>query len=97
MAAWGFDAGSGTTAADQSGNNNTGTLSNATWSTTGKYGNALSFNGSNAYVSVPDSNSLDLTTGMTIEGWVRPASGVDWQTLIVKERPGNLVYGLVLQ
>ena len=45
VGAWGFDAGSGTTAADQSGNNNTGTLSNATWSTTGKYGNALSFNG----------------------------------------------------
>ena len=30
---------------------------------------------------VPDSNSLDLTTGMTLEGWVRPtALGNDWQT-----------------
>ena len=75
VGAWGFDAGSGTTTADQSGNGNTGSLSGATWSTTGKYGNALSFNGTNAYVSVPDSNSLDLTTGMTLEGWVRPASG----------------------
>ena len=37
--------------------------------------NALSFNGTNASVSVPDSNSLDLTTGMTLEGWVRPAAG----------------------
>ena len=94
VAAWGFDTGSGTTAADQSGNGNTGTLSSATWSTTGKYGSALSFNGGNAYVNVPDSNSLDLTTGMTIEGWVRPASGGGWQTLLVKERPGELVYGL---
>ena len=32
VAAYGFDAGSGTTAVDQSGNGNTGTLSNATWS-----------------------------------------------------------------
>ena len=57
------------------GNGNAGTLSSTTWSTTGKYGGALSFNGGNAYVSVPDSNSLDLTTGMTLEGWVKPTSG----------------------
>ena len=94
VAAYGFDAGSGTTAVDQSGNGNTGTLSNATWAAGGKFGSALSFNGTNAAVAVPDANSLDLTTGMTIEGWVKPASGGGWQTLIVKEQPGNLVYGL---
>ena len=43
---------------------------------------------------MPDANSLDLTTGMTLEGWVRPARGGDLQTLLVKERPGDLVYGL---
>ena len=53
VAAYGFDEGSGTTTADQSGNGNTGTLSNATWSTAGKFGNALSFNGTNAWVTVP--------------------------------------------
>jgi len=94
VAAWGFDEGSGTTTADQAGNGNNGTLSSATWSTTGKFGNALSFNGTNASVTVPDSNSLDLTTGMTLEGWVRPTVSNDWQTLIVKERPSELVYGL---
>jgi fibronectin type 3 domain-containing protein len=95
VGAWGFDEGSGTGAADKSGNNNNGTLSNATWSTTGKYGNALSFNGSNAFVSVPDSNSLDVTTGVTVEGWVRPSGlGAGFQTLLVKEQPGNLVFGL---
>jgi fibronectin type 3 domain-containing protein len=96
VAAYGFDGGGGTTAADQSGNGNTGTLSNATWagSTAGKFGNALSFNGSNASVSVPDSNSLDLTTGMTIEGWVKPNTVGGFRTMIVKERPGDLVYGI---
>ena len=93
VGAWGFDEGSGTTTADKSGSGNNGTLSNATWSTLGKFGNALSFNGTNSFVSVADSNSLDVTTGVTIEGWVRPSVGAGWQTLLVKERPGNIVYG----
>ena len=94
VAAYGFDAGSGTTAADQSGNGNTGTIANATWATIGKFGKALSFNGTNAAVTVPDSSSLDLTTGMTLEAWVNPNPGGDFRTLVVKERPGDLVYGL---
>jgi fibronectin type 3 domain-containing protein len=95
VGAWAFEEGSSTSVADQSGNNNTGTITNATWSTSGKFGKALSFNGSNAYVSVASSSSLSLTTGMTIEGWVNPASsGGGFRTLVVKERPGDLVYGL---
>ena len=45
VAAYGFDEGTGTTTADSSGNGNTGTLTNATWTTAGKFGKALSFNG----------------------------------------------------
>ncbi len=82
------------TTADKSGNGNTGTLSNATWSTTGKFGNALSFNGTNASVSVADSNSLDLTTGHDDRRLGPAGDGGGFQTLIVKERPGDLVYGL---
>lgn len=40
----------------------------------GKVGKAFSFNGTNGYVEVPDSNSLDLTTAMTIEAWINPTS-----------------------
>jgi len=96
VAAYSLNAGSGTTAADSSGNSNTGTLSNATWAgaSAGKYGNALSFNGTNARVNVNDSNSLDLTTGMTVEGWVKPTVVSSYRTLVVKERPGDLAYGL---
>ena len=94
VAAYGFDAGSGTTAADQSGNGNTGTIANATWATNGRFGKALYFNGTNAAVTVPDSSSLDLTSGMTLEGWVNPNAGGDFRTMVVKERPGDLVYGL---
>ncbi|MGI9111088.1 MAG: LamG-like jellyroll fold domain-containing protein, partial [Gaiellaceae bacterium] len=96
VAAYGFDGGSGATASDQSGNGNGGSLTNATWAgaAAGKFGNALSFNGTNASVTVADSSSLDLTTGMTIEGWVRPTTVTSFRTLLVKERPGGLVYGL---
>lgn len=37
-------------------------------------GNALNFDGANDYVSVPDANSLDLTTNYTIEAWIRPTA-----------------------
>src|SRR4051812_5787016 len=88
VAAYGFDEGSGTTTADQSGNGNTGALSNTLWSASGKYGNALSFNGSNARVNVNDSTSLHLTNGFTLEAWVRPNALNDWHTVVLKERTG---------
>ena len=76
VAAYGFDAGTGTAASDQSGHGHNGTITNATWAgaTAGRFGNALSFNGTNASVSVPDANVLDLTSGMTLEAWVRPTA-----------------------
>ena len=97
VGAWAFDETSGTTAADQSGANNVGTLSNATRVTTGKFNGALSFNGTNATVNVADSASLDLTTGMTLEAWVRPAVAGEWRTAVAKDQPGNLAYGLYSQ
>jgi hypothetical protein len=95
VAAYSFNAGTGTTALDSSGKGNTGTLANATWATGGKYGGALSFNGSSSWVTVPDASSLDLTTGMTLEAWVKPSAlGTIWRTVLFKEAPGGIVYSL---
>ncbi len=69
VAAYSFDEGAGTTATDSSGNNNTGNISNPLW-VAGKYGNAISFSSASTLVTVPDSPSLDLTSAMTLEGWV---------------------------
>ena len=67
VAAYAFNEGAGATVADLSGANNTGTIGGTgTWTATGKYGGALRFNGTNTRVTVPDSASLDLTTGMTV-------------------------------
>ena len=74
VAAYSFNEGSGTTVADASGTGNAGTIGTATWTTQGKFGNALSFNGTSARVTVPDASSLDLTTAMTLEAWVNPTA-----------------------
>jgi chitodextrinase len=95
VAAYSFDAGSGTTLADASGTGNTGTIAGATWSSAGKNGGALSFDGSGDMVTVAGSPSLDVNAAVTLEAWVRPTTlGGDWRTVLVKERPGHLNYAL---
>ena len=95
VGAWGFDETTGTTAVDASGRGNTGTLNGPAWNTAGKSGGALSFDGVNDWVTVADADVLDLTTGMTMEAWVRPtAIGSLWRTVMLKEQPGSLIYAL---
>jgi len=73
VASYGFDAGSGTTVADDSGTGNNGTISGATWTPNGKNGGALDFDGTNDSVSIPGTTStLAMTTGMTLSAWVKP-------------------------
>ena len=97
VAAYAFEEGSGTTIVDASGNDQNGTISGATWTSSGKYGYALAFNGSNSLVSIADSDLLDFTTDMTIEAWVYPTVTPNtWKTIILKEAPGFYVYALYL-
>src|SRR5262249_14960871 len=96
-AAYSFNQGSGTSATDASGNGHSGAISGATWSSQGKFGNALSFNGTSSWVTVADANDLDLTTGMTLEAWVFPtaaATATTWRNVIIKERTGGEIYNL---
>ena len=93
VAAYSFDGGTGTSLADLSGNSNGGTISGAAW-TTGHAGGALSFDGVNDIVNVPDSSSLDVTQ-VTVEAWVRPTSlGGQWRTVALKEKTGQMAYAL---
>ncbi|HLA71165.1 MAG TPA: Ig-like domain-containing protein [Steroidobacteraceae bacterium] len=95
VAAYSFDEGAGPTVTDRSGNGNNGTLVSGTaWSTTAKFGAAASFDGTNDRIDVADSNTLDLTAGMTLEAWVRPTANSSYRTIVLKEVPGELAYSL---
>ena len=85
VGAWSFDEGSGKTARDASGRNNDGALSGAAWTSSGRYGKALSFDGVNDWVTVADAASLDLSRAMTLEAWVRPDTTSGWRTVLLKE------------
>jgi len=55
-------------------------------------GNALSFDGVNDMATVADSNTLDLSTTMTLEAWVRPANSTGWRTVLLKENGTTMSY-----
>src|SRR5262249_7429141 len=85
MAAYGFNEGSGTVVTDLSGNGNNGTIGGATWTTSGMYGNALSFNGTNALGSINNSASLQFDSTLTLEAWVYPTTvSSAWRDVIYK-------------
>jgi len=72
---WKFDEGAGTTAADSSGNGNTGTLvNNPTW-TVGKVGNALAFTSAgNNYVNTANITQMNAAPQLTMAMWFRRAA-----------------------
>jgi hypothetical protein len=94
VAAYNFNEGTGTTLIDRSGRGHAGTLSGPTWTSAGRFGGALSFDGVNDRVNISDANALDLTTGMTLEAWVRPSTVSSWRAVLVKNFGNGLSYGL---
>src|SRR5262245_2205408 len=85
VAAYSFDEGTGTLVGDASGNGHNGAAANASWTAGGKFGGAMVFNGSNTLVTIPDAAALRLTTGMTLEAWVKPSVvTAEWRDVIYK-------------
>ena len=74
VAAYSFNEASGLTVGDSSGGGNNGTINGATWSTAGKYGNALLFNGASSYVGLANPTGLQITGSMTWAAWIRAAA-----------------------
>jgi hypothetical protein len=70
---WKLDEGSGTTAADTSGNGNNGVLAGAATWVPGVFGSALSFDGSTAEIKVSDNNALEPANAVTVSAWVKAA------------------------
>ncbi len=95
VAYWTFDEGTGQTAYDYTGSNN-GTLGASAspalddpqWSSSGRVGGALSFDGVNDYVNAGNGASLNVTT-FTAEAWIKPDK-VDQNDIVAKYDGGGL-------
>ena len=94
---WKFDEGSGTIAGDYTGPNQ-GDISGATW-TTGEVDGALSFDGMDDYIEIPDAANLDITGDIALEAWINVAApGSNYDGIITKSSGGEAtqsVYALM--
>jgi hypothetical protein len=94
VAAYSFDE-PGTTVRDSSGAGNNGTAANTTWTSSGRAWGALAFNGRSSWVTIKNSPSLELRTGMTLEAWVNGTTfDPTWRTVLFKQQPSGSVYAL---
>jgi hypothetical protein len=83
---WRFDEGTGSLAKDSSVYGNDGKIYDATW-VDGKYGKALSFNGLDNSITVPNSATLNfgISTNFTISCWLKPGESGVAQYFLVKD------------
>jgi len=88
-----FDDRSGSLLYDRSGKRNHGTIDGATW-VAGRRGSALSFDGVNDYVGVPDSSSLDIVNYVTMAAWIKPSFAGDGYPYVASK--GDDMYTLYL-
>jgi hypothetical protein len=91
VAHWKFDEREGSTTSDAVGEND-GTIHGAEW-TAGLFGNALSFDGKDDYVDVPDDDSLRFmqSSSFTISFWAMPVS--EGYIVCKMRRGGRHVFG----
>jgi hypothetical protein len=76
---WKLDETSGTTAADSSGNGNTGTVNGpATW-VAGQLGGGLQLSGTNNYVECGNGASLNMRAQVTLSAWIKPTTAGNGQ------------------
>ncbi len=95
VAAYGFEETSGTAVNDSSPAKNNGTAVGGAISTaSGRFGRALSFDGVNDKVEVPDSASLELVNALTVEAWVQPKSSRLHAPVVTKETSNYYTYKL---
>lgn len=68
-------------------NGNHGTLSNGVMFTSGKVEQAFSLDGTDDFVNVPSSPSLDPITAITLDAWVSTATPADGTIRVIAGRP----------
>lgn len=83
---WTFDGRETTavTSIDKSGNGNNGTLTNEPVRKIGKIGQGLNFNGSNSYINVVHSSSINPSSAISLSAWVKSNSISGTSTIFLK-------------
>ena len=95
MAAYSFNASSGTTALDVSGNGNNGVLTNGPLWVAGNNGNGVRLDGVNDYVDLGNPAALRLTGSMTLSAWINASAfPFDDAAIISKRQSANVGYQL---
>ena len=86
-----------TLAIDSSSNENHGTIYGATW-VDRNIGNALSFDGIDDYVNIPDSNSLDIVGSITLEAWFKVTNftALPHLYIVSKDTSDSRSYGIAI-
>ena len=90
VGAWSFDDGGGATAKDSWHTQNNGQLINGPTWTEGIVNGALSFDGSNDYVNVPDDSILN-PDYITMEAWVYPIAYQYYANVVTKRYPAQYI------
>ncbi len=91
VASYQMTNGSGTSLTDNSGNNNTATLSaGVSWTSSPVQfsANALSFDGADDYVTISRQPAHDISTAITLEAWVYASKNTGVQNVICKSASG---------
>jgi hypothetical protein len=78
--AYGLDEGAGATADDTSPSGNDGTLVNAAWTPSGRYGAGVQLSGANSLVR--SNGSVALGTAFTLEAWILNPGNSGYETLL---------------
>jgi hypothetical protein len=86
---WKLDETSGTTAADSSGKGNNGTLQGAGAWVAGHLGGAWQGTGSDAYIQIPHSDSLNIANAVTVAVWLNLAGSTNYQIVEKGGTDGN--------
>ncbi|MBU1045807.1 DUF2341 domain-containing protein, partial [Patescibacteria group bacterium] len=93
VADWRLDTGAGTTAYDDTTNNNDLAISGASWISSGKFGNALSFDGVNDVATSSNSTSINIQGNLSISAWVKATDfATTTQQWIVHKDSGSAGY-----
>jgi Ca2+-binding RTX toxin-like protein len=95
IAAYSFDEAAGTVAHDSVGSHD-GTFKNGTaWTSAGKYGGAVSFDGVDDLITIPAAADLNLSKNFTIEAWIKPDTLTPYDAVLTKEAAGSHTYNLI--